>query len=401
MRCVHPVPDESAGSCPEADDFIPYGRQSIDAADIQSVVEVLCSDYLTTGPRVEAFEKSISEYVGTGEAVALSSGTAALHAAMYALEIGPGDEVILPPLTFVATANAIVYQGGTPVFADVVPGTLLVDPDRIVEKITSKTRAVIAVDYAGQPCDYDSLHSICSHYGLFLVSDACHALGSEYKHRRVGGLADVSVFSFHPVKHITTGEGGMVTTDAGHLAGRMKNFRNHGITTDHRQREQNGSWGYEMVDIGYNYRITDIQCTLGLSQMVKLPAFLQRRHEIAECYDDAFSKSAVIKPLEKRPEVCHAYHLYVVKLDGDGLGIGRDKLFKHLRKKGIGVNVHYMPVHLHPFYKREFGTGNGLCPNAEQAYETILSLPIFPGLTDIQVEKVIRIVNDTADSLRT
>ncbi|MCP4566239.1 MAG: aminotransferase class I/II-fold pyridoxal phosphate-dependent enzyme, partial [FCB group bacterium] len=247
--------------------MIPYGRQSIDEEDIQSVVEVLRSDWLTTGPKVDAFEHALADYVGAEYGVAVSSGTAALHCAMYALGIGPGDEVILPPMTFAATANCVVFLGGTPVFADVQPDTLLIDPVAVEKKITKRTRAIIAVDYAGQPCDYDSLRDIANSHGLSLIADGCHALGAVYKGHRVGSLADMTVFSFHPVKHITTGEGGMITTNDPKFAGRMRRFRNHGIDTDFRQREQQGSWYYEMVDLGYNYRITDMQCALGLSQL--------------------------------------------------------------------------------------------------------------------------------------
>jgi len=238
---------------------IPYGRQTITEQDIHAVLNVLQADYLTTGPTIEAFETQFSEYVGSSYAVAVSSGTAALHAAMFAIGIGPGDEVIVPPITFAATANAVVYQGATPVFADVSPDTLLIDPFKVIKKITPKTKAIIAVDYAGQPCDYLSLRLIAEQNNLFLISDACHALGAEYRGRRTGSLADITVFSFHPVKHITTGEGGMVTTDQKSLAEKMRLFRNHGINSDHRSRQKTGTWYYEMVELGYNYRLTDLQ----------------------------------------------------------------------------------------------------------------------------------------------
>ncbi|HOM08487.1 MAG TPA: aminotransferase class I/II-fold pyridoxal phosphate-dependent enzyme, partial [Syntrophales bacterium] len=294
--------------------MIPYGRQSIDEEDIQAVVEVLRSDWLTTGPKVEEFERAFARAVGAKHAVAVSSGTAALHAAMYALGIGPGDEVIVPPMTFAATANCVVFQGGTPVFADVEEETLLIDPKEVERRITPRTRAIIAVDYAGQPCDYDELCRIAKNNNIYLVSDACHALGAKYKGRPVGSLADLTVFSFHPVKHITTGEGGMITTDHPELADRMRIFRNHGITTDHRQREALGSWFYEMVDLGYNYRITDFQCALGLSQLKKLPIWLKRRHEIADEYRKFFSGSIDFEPLIVRDKVYHAYHLYIIRL---------------------------------------------------------------------------------------
>ncbi|MBW2660711.1 MAG: aminotransferase class I/II-fold pyridoxal phosphate-dependent enzyme [Deltaproteobacteria bacterium] len=399
--------------------MIPYGRQTIDEDDIKAVIDVLRSDWLTTGPKVSEFEQALADYVCAKHAIAVSSGTAALHCAMYALGIGPGDEVIVAPITFAATANCVVFQGGTPVFADVDPDTLLLDPAKAEKKITEKTRAIIGVDYAGQPCDWDRLREIADRYGLRLVADGCHALGAEYKGRKVGSLADMTIFSFHPVKHITTGEGGMITTDDPELAGRMRLLRNHGITTDARQREEQGSWFYEMVDLGYNYRITDFQCTLGISQLHKLPKFLQRRREIAALYDEALVDIPGIEPLGLRADVfpakqfvmfpapssissssnsmlhvpCsmpsnHAYHLYVIRIDSNVLGIDRTTLFTNLRGKGIGVNVHYIPVYLHPFYREKYHTGIGLCPVAEAAYEQIISLPMFPGMTDEDVSKV-------------
>ncbi|MGC9976703.1 MAG: UDP-4-amino-4,6-dideoxy-N-acetyl-beta-L-altrosamine transaminase, partial [Syntrophales bacterium] len=331
--------------------MIPYGRQQIDATDIQSVVEVLKSDWLTTGPKVGEFERSFADFAGAKYAVAVSSGTAALHAAMFALGISPGDEVIVPAMTFAATANCVVFQGGMPVFADVDPDTLLVDPASLKSRLTPRTKAIIAVDYAGQPCDYDALAVIAGKNGLALVADACHSLGARYKDRSVGSLAHLNVFSFHPVKHITTGEGGMITTDDSKLAEKMRLFRNHGISTDHRQRDAQGSWFYEMVDLGYNYRITDFQCALGISQLKKLTHWIDRRREIVRRYDEAFQKMPRVKPLSVRNETFHTYHLYVVRLDLDGTNLDRTVIFSQLREDGIGVNVHYIPVHLHPFYQ--------------------------------------------------
>ena len=257
--------------------MIPYGRQFIDEEDIQAVVEVLRSDWLTTGPKIEEFEHAMAAYMGATHAVAVSSGTSALHCAMYSIGIGKGDEVIVPPMTFAATANCVVFQGGTPIFVDVDPDSLLIVPEKIEKKITPRTKAIIAVDYAGHPCDYDKLYEIAKKNKLVLVADSCHALGAEYKGRRSGTFADLNIFSFHPVKHITTGEGGMITTKNADYADRMRIFRNHGITTDHRQREKQGSWFYEMVNCGYNYRITDFQCALGICQLQKLPKFFKRR----------------------------------------------------------------------------------------------------------------------------
>lgn len=372
--------------------MIPYGRQFIDKDDINAVVKVLRSDWLTTGPKVTEFEKAIAQAVGAEYAVAVSSGTAALHCAMYALGIGSGDEVIVPCMTFAATANCLVFQDATPVFSDVDPNTLLIDPDQVEKNITDKTKAIIAVDYAGQPCDYDELRAIAGRNGLKLVADGCHALGAEYKGKRVGSLADMTVFSFHPVKHITTGEGGMVTTDEENTAEKMRHFRNHGIGADHHQRAIKGSWYYEMVDLGFNYRITDIQCALGISQLKKLPGFLVRRREIASAYDRAFKDLPGLQPLRTGKDILHAYHLYVVRVDNEKVGGGRKAVFQKLRQGGVGVNVHYIPVHLHSYYQKKFGTGPGLCPVAEKAYEEILSLPMFPGMTDEDIENVTRCV---------
>jgi perosamine synthetase len=365
----------------------------VDEEDIAAVVAVLRSDWLTCGPKVPAFERAVADAVRVREAVAVSSGTAALHAAMYALGVGPGDEVIVPPITFAATANCVLYRGATPVFADVEPDTLLLDPAAVERRITPRTRALIAVDYAGQACRYDELRDIAAHHGLALVADACHALGALYKGRPVGSLACLNVFSFHPVKHIATGEGGMVTTDDPDLARKLRLFRNHGITSDHRQREAAGSWFYEMVDLGYNYRMSDLQCALGISQLRKLPGWLRRRRRIARRYDEAFASLPAVCPLAVRPDVVHAYHLYVVRLGRSRASGDRGRVFAALRRAGIGVNVHYIPVHLHPFYRRRLGTGPGLCPVAEAAYEQILSLPLFPRMTDGDVEDVIGAVS--------
>ena len=296
--------------------FIPYARQSIDEKDVAAVCKVLRSDWLTTGPKVEAFEQAVADYVGAKYAVAVSSGTAALHSAMFALGIGPGDEVIVPPITFSATANCILYQGGTPVFADVDPGTLLLDPEQVESKITPNTKAIIGVDYAGQPCDWDALSDIAKHHNLHLVDDACHALGAEYKGKKLGSVADLTVFSFHPVKHITTGEGGMVVMNDGGYADQMRVFRTHGITRDPPKFANQPSaishqpiyplFYYEMKDLGYNYRITDFQCALGLSQLRKLPEWLIRRREIAALYDEALSGISGVEPLALRPNVISA-----------------------------------------------------------------------------------------------
>jgi perosamine synthetase len=321
--------------------------------------------------------------------VAVSSGTAALHAAMHALDIGPGDEVIVPSMTFAASANCVVYRGATPVFADVASDTLLIDVRDAAAKITARTRAIIAVDYAGQPCDYDALWELADRHNLALVADACHSLGGAYKKRGVGTLADLNIFSLHPVKAMTTGEGGMVATDSKEFAEALRRFRNHGVSTDHFERERCGSWYYEMVELGYNYRASDIQCALGLSQLDRLAGWIERRRAIARRYDLAFAELSGIRPLRVDSNADHAYHLYVVRLDGVGPNADRGRLFAALRAENIGVNVHYLPVHMHPYYRRKFATREGMCPEAEAAYEKILSLPLFPAMDDNDVDDVI------------
>lgn len=362
---------------------IPYGRQTIEDDDLSALASVLQSDWLTTGPKVAEFEQALAQFTGSGEAVAVNSGTAALHCAAATLGLKPGDEVIVPAITFAATANCVVYCGGKPVFADVDPETLLIDVNSAAAAVTPRTRAIIAVDYAGQPCEYDQLRALADRHGLTLIADACHALGATYRRKAVGSLADLSTFSFHPVKPITTAEGGAITTNDPERARHMRSFRNHGITTDHRQREAAGSWFYEMVELGFNYRLNDLQCALGLAQLRRLRAWLARREQIARRYLGAFAGNSRIRPLAELPQRTHGRHLFVVRVEH------RRDVFTRLREQGIGVQVHYIPVHLHPYYRERFGTGPGLCPRAEAAYEEILSLPIFPTLSDSEVDRVI------------
>lgn len=362
--------------------WIPYGRQTINDADIAAVIDVLHSNFLTTGPKVAEFEERVAEYCGVAHGVAVSSGTAALHCAMHALGIGPGDEVIVPSITFAATSNSVLYQGGTPVFADVDPETLLISPDSVAAKVTPATRAIVGVDYAGQPCEWAELRTIANKHKLSIVADACHAIGATYMGQRVGALADMSVFSFHPVKHIATGEGGMVVTDNPTFDEKARAFRGHGITSDFSGREASGEWSYEMVELGFNYRLTDIQSALGISQMARLDNNLARRRAIAVAYAAAF-EGTPIHPLTVRDDCEHAYHLYVVRVPD------RDRCFAMLRDAGIGVNVHYIPVHYHPYYRKRLGTGKGMCPAAEDAYTEILSLPMYPDMTDTDIETIV------------
>jgi perosamine synthetase len=365
---------------------IPYGRQSVDDDDVQAVVEVLRGSWLTTGPNVERFEREVAAVAGVKHAVAVSSGTAALHCAMHALGVGPGDEVIVPAITFVATANAAVFEGATPVFADVEPDTLTIDPRSVEARITPRTKAIVGVDYAGQPCDWSALRSIATRHGLPLVADGCHALGAEYMGSSVGSLAAMTTFSFHPVKHVTTGEGGAITTDDDALARKLRLFRAHGIASDHRMREQKGTFLYEMQELGYNYRICDIQCALGVSQMKKLRGWVERRRAIAARYRERLPALDGVEVLRDRDDAKNAYHLFVVKVPE---GVDRAEVHRRLRDHGIAANVHYMPVHLHPFYRDRFGTAEGLCPVAEREWQRILSLPMFPAMSDADVDTVV------------
>lgn len=365
--------------------MIPYGKQTIDQDDIQAVVDVLKSDFLTTGPKIAEFEQTVADYVGAKYAVAISNGTSALHAACFAAGIGPGDEVITTPLTFAASANCVLYCGGTPVFADVDPKTYNIDPEDIRRKITDRTKAIIAVHLAGQPCDMDAIHSIAHEYGLIVIEDGAHALGSVYKGKKVGSLSDMTTFSFHPVKPITTGEGGIIVTDNEEFYKKMALFRSHGITRDDSMMTRNdGPWFYQQFDLGYNYRITDIQCALGCSQMKKLDRFLARRKEIVARYNEAFADCDNIITPYQLSDTESGWHLYIVQVKN----CDRRQVFEAMREKGIGVNVHYIPVYMHPYYQ-EHGYENVHCANAEEIYSHIISLPLYPGLTSEQQDYVI------------
>lgn len=368
--------------------YLPYGRQEISPADVLAVVEALTSGWLTTGPRVSQFEQAFANHCGAQEAVAVNSGTAALHCAMRALGLGADDEVIVPALTFAASANAAVYEGATPIFADVEPDTLLIDAASVAARITPRTKAIVAVDYAGQPADYDALRDVAKGRNIRIIADACHAPGATYKGRATGTLGDISCFSFHPVKHMTTCEGGMAVTEDAMLAAHMRRFRNHGIDSDHRSREAAGAHAYDMVELGYNYRLPDVQCALGMAQLPRLNGWVEARQRIARAYDAAFADIAQITPLAVRADRSHAYHLYVVRLDPT---LDRDAMFQHLRGQGIGANVHYAPVYWHSYYQSR-GYEKGLCPMAEDAGRQIITLPMFPAMTDADVERVAQAV---------
>lgn len=380
------------GGPPVRKTFLPYGHQSIDEADIQAVVDTLRSDWLTTGPRVAEFEEAFAARTGARHAVSFSSGTAALHAAAFTAGLEAGDEAITSPFTFVATSNCVLYQNAVPVFADVSPDTLNLDPDLVANRVTSQTRAILPVDYAGHPADMTPIMELAERRGLVVIEDASHALGAEYKGRPVGSVAHMTVFSFHPVKHITTGEGGMVTTDNPKFAETLRRFRNHGISSDARQRQSAGQWHYEMVLLGFNYRLTDIACALGIQQLKKLDANLLRRRQIAERYTAAFREIPELISPAVRDEVNPAWHLYPVRLDRGKLKTDRGQVFQALRAENIGVNVHYIPVHRHPYYSERFGYRGGEYPVAEDAYDRLISLPMFHGMTDEDVDDVIRAV---------
>jgi perosamine synthetase len=381
------------GGTPVRAKFLPYGRQSIDEDDIHAVIETLRSDWLTTGPKVNEFEEAFAAYVGARYSVTFSSGTAALHGAAFAAGIGAGDEAVTSPMTFAATANCILYQGGTPVFADVRQDTLNIDPELVTRRITPRTKALLPVDYAGHPADLDELLAIADRHGLTVIEDACHALGAEYRGLRVGNISHMTAFSFHAVKHLATGEGGMVTTNDPHLADTLRKFRSHGIDSGPLERQAKGKWYYEMVQLGYNYRLSDIACALGLQQLSKLNANLGRRKEIAAKYTHGLrSMTGLILPAVS-DIVVPAWHLYPIRLDRSKFSAGRDEMFQALRAENIGVNVHYIPVHLHPYYKQRFGYKGGEFPVAEDAYETLLTLPLFHGMDDNDLEEVLLAVN--------
>lgn len=390
--------------------YIPYGRQSIDDADIEAVVKVLKSDYLTTGPAVAAFEKKVADYVGAKYAVAVSNGTAALHVACLAAGIGAGDEVVTTPITFAASANCVLYCGGTPVFADIDPDTYNISPVELERKITSRTKAIIPVHYTGQPCDMDAILEIAHKHDLLVIEDGAHALGASYKGKKIGSIADMTCFSFHPVKPVTTGEGGMIVTDNEELYRKLVLYRSHGITRDNDMMQQYedqlrqstdpalqeaadmlrgdvtdpGGWYYQQLELGYNYRITDIACALGASQMDKLDRFLERRRQIAGKYDEAFADIPQIKTPWQQEGCQSGWHLYMIQT----MERSRREVFDGLRQAGIGVNVHYIPVYRHPYYQRN-GYAGVHCLNAEAFYERAVSLPIFPGLTGSQQDYVI------------
>lgn len=390
------------GGNPVRSSKIYYGRQWIDEEDILAVGETLRSDFITCGPKVDELERRLASYTGADYAVVVSNGTAALHCACIAAGIGPGDEVITTPLTFAASANCVLYCGGTPVFADVNPDTYNIDPESIRKRITSKTKAIIAVDYTGQAVQHKEIRQICDEYNLIFIEDAAHAIGTEYNGVKVGNLADLTTFSFHPVKTITAGEGGAITTNNEAFYKKLVLAHTHGITHDEEMMEDaphEGMWYYEQISLGYNYRMTDFQAALLLSQMNKLDKFKARRQEIVKAYDEAFKDMPEIIVQQEIPESDTCRHLYIIQLALDKLNCTRKEFFDALSAEGVQPQVHYVPVYWFPYY-RHLGYEKGLCPVAEEIYWGIMSIPLYPKMTDGDVEDVIRAVKKVAGAYR-
>lgn len=379
--------------------FIPYGQQTIDQDDINAVVDVLRGKWLTQGPAVEEFENSLKKISGAKYVVAVSSGTAALHLAYKAADLKNGDEVITSPITFLATANAALYLSAQPVFTDIDPTTGLMDVSKI--KVTKKTRAIVPVHFAGSVCDMPAIKSLADKNSCWVIEDACHALGAEYsigkRWHKVGSCqhSDMAAFSFHPVKHIATGEGGAITTNSEELYKKLLVLRNHGMVREKAMLEKK-PWYYEMRDLGFNYRITDIQCALGNSQLRKLGKFLKRRQEIAAQYRNAFDGLDFITPLKEPENAQCAYHLFVVLIDFKGLGLSRTEVMQMLKENGIGTQVHYIPVYQQPYYQKEV-QGVKELKQTEKYYDQCLSIPLFPGMTDTDVKKVISAISELSE----
>ncbi|WP_322923979.1 UDP-4-amino-4,6-dideoxy-N-acetyl-beta-L-altrosamine transaminase [Paenibacillus campi] len=373
--------------------MLPYGQQWLDESDIESVINVLQGAFITQGPTIEAFEQKVAQYVGTAYAVAFTNGTAALHGACFAAGISAGDEVITTPITFIASSNCVLYQGGTPVFADIDPHTYNIDPDQVEKLISAHTRAIIGVDFTGQPVKARRLKELAKQHNLVFIEDAAHSIGAKYDEIKVGKWADMTMFSFHPVKHITSGEGGMIVTDNELYYRKLLQFRNHGMTRDSKELSKNeGAWYYEMQHLGYNYRMTDLQAALGLSQMNKLDNFIERRKEIVALYQAELADLPGIVLPELASEANSSWHLYVIRWSPEYFDCSRRDIFDQFRELNIGVNVHYIPVYLQPYYQ-QLGYKKGLCPVAEQYYETCLTLPLFPKMSNDDVMDVCRAVH--------
>lgn len=378
-----------AGGTPVRSQMLPYGHQRISQDDVDAVAEVLRSDWLTTGPTIDRFEAALADRLGAAHVVAVNSGTAALHAAYAAAGLGAGDEIIVPSLTFAATANAALYLGARPVFAEIDPATLMLDPRSVSERIGPKTRAICVVHYAGAPADLRAFRELARTKGLLLIEDAAHAFGAAADEGLVGARAQLAAFSFHPVKILTTGEGGAVATSDGDKARALRIFRNHGITTETRERERAMSWHYQLVTLGFNYRLTDIGAALGLSQLREVDGFLARRRAIAKKYLQAFAGVPALRTQDTDAERS-AWHIFPVAIVPAALRVDRDEVVRALRLENIGANVHYDPVHLHPLYRERLGHRPGDLPVTEDVASRLVTLPVHPNMTDDDIDDVIR-----------
>lgn len=386
-RSLDEAPIAAMGGAPVRKKWLPYGCHGLLEDDIQEVVNVLHSDWITQGPCVEKFERAVADSCGAPYGVAFSSGTAALHAACAATGLGPGDEAITTPLTFAATANAVLYCGAIPLFADIRADTLNIDPEDIERRLSPRTKAILPVDFAGQPADLDAILSLAKNHHLTVIEDACHALGGKYHGRPIGSVSHMTIFSFHPVKHLTTGEGGMVVTNQLSLAEKLKKMRHHGID----QGPTDKPWRYQISSLGYNYRLSDIHCALGLHQLGRLEKQLDRRQEIANAYREAFANLPLSLPASGK-EVTHAWHLFIILLELQKLSVDRDEVLRALRAENIGATWHYPPVHLQPLYREKLGFKEGTCPHAEALTERMITLPLFPAMTDGDVQDVVTAV---------
>lgn len=380
--------------------MLPYGRHLVDDNDVAAVTTVLRGSWLTTGPTVDDLEAEIARRLAGAHVVAVSSGTAALHAACSTLDLAPGDEVIMPALTFVATANAVLYCGGRPVFAEISDRTFVLDATDIEHRITARTRAIAVVHYAGLATDLKPFEALAQRHGLVIVEDAAHALGAVRDGRPVGSGSEIATFSFHPVKHVTTGEGGAVATSSAERAARMRRFRNHGISTDIRSRERAGTWVTDMVDLGFNYRLSDIGAALGLSQLSRIDQILERRRALARRYMAAFAGLEVLRVQEVADIDGHAWHIFPIALELERLRIDRDGFIRALRSENIGATFHYGPVHLQPYYRERFGTRIGDLPATEDLAARLVTLPLFPGMTDADQDDVLEAVRRLAQWFR-
>ena len=381
------------GDKPIRENFLPFSQPLIEKEEINEVIDTLTSGWLTTGPKVKRFEEEFAEYIGSKYAIAINSCTGGLHLALIAGEIGKGDEVITTPFTFCATINVILHTGAKPVFVDIKPDTFNIDTERIEQAITPKTKAIVPVHYAGQPCDMDEVMAIAKRYNLLVIEDAAHSIASEYKGKKVGAIGDITCFSFYATKNLVTGEGGMATTDDGELAKKIRILSLHGMSRDAWKRySATGSWYYEVIYPGYKYNMTDIQASLGLHQLRKLTRLQKRREEIAKVYNEAFANLDAVEIPFVKPNIKHAWHLYVIKVVLEKLNIGRNQFIEALRKENIGTSVHFIPVHLHPYYRNTYGFKRGDFPNAEYIYDRVISLPLYPKMNDKDIRDVIEAV---------